>query len=342
MCIIAFKPKDVELPSNFYDKVKVMIGRNRDGCGMAIKRSDNNTIHIIKGMYSADDMIRIIKNSHPNKQDEFLFHARIGTSGNNDKFNCHPFYINNNLKEVILPDAYRKYPVVAHNGIFSDYSRGRIEPYSDTVHFVIQFLAIHRYLKILEGSPELFEKLFSKEIDNNKLVIMFPEANRPAYIINKSLFNEYEGIFYSNTGHYLTTEKIASSSKDREIDFHNVVNSITNSRFIKRGSCTYTINKHNVMKTVGTLSVVGGSLREGFIQLDPKNSNRFIFGEKHPLYNYKRGENKEIHIISDTKEVFRIVNAYKTGLHLINIKDQTLKWINPVEMLINYTMKNVE
>lgn len=342
MCIIAFKPKGVAIPSNFYDKVKVMTGRNRDGCGMAIKRNDGEILHIIKGMYSAEEMINIIKNAHPNIQDEFIFHARIGTSGNTDKFNCHPFYINDKFPEITLTDAYRKYPVVAHNGIFSDYSKGRVEQYCDTIHFVAKFLAEPKYFKILQECPEFFETLFREEIGNNKLVIMFPESNKSAYIFNKSLFNECGGIFYSNSGHWLSNEKVASSNKNGEIDFSKTVNNITGSKFIKHGSCTYTVNKHNVMKTVGNLSVVGRSLQEGYVQLDPKNSNRFIFGEKHPLYNYKRGENKEIHIISDTKEVFRIVNAYKTGLHLINIKDQSLRWINPVEMLINYTMKNVE
>jgi predicted glutamine amidotransferase len=330
MCIIAFKPKGVELPSNFYDKVKVMMERNPHGVGIAIKMNDNDTIHILKGLYTADQMIAIIKRKHPGRQDEFLFHARIGTSGKNDGENCHPFFVTSDLFDITREDAYRRFPVLAHNGVFSDYSNSSFT-YSDTVMFIKQFLCAPRYNFLFNSAPALFEKVFTNELGHNKLVVMFPDKTKKAYIYNESNFNVVDGIYYSNTGHYLPTEHRNDNKRDIPFAQLNRKNKKDRKSFVEA----------NALWTITNDPVVQKGLKDGWIEHDPNDSGRFLIGINHPLRNYDPKRDEEL-FLECNNNIWKIAAVYKTGIKIINTVNWYDKWLSPVELLTGYNVRTAD
>jgi hypothetical protein len=114
LCIIVYKPEDVRLSE---EHLFNCFFSNSDGAGFLAWDSDKNQLICEKGFFS----IKALEDAfEPHQDKRSIIHFRIGTHGEKNAENCHPFLIRNGLG-------------FAHNGIIhldiNDKSM------SDTWHF---------------------------------------------------------------------------------------------------------------------------------------------------------------------------------------------------------------
>lgn len=132
MCVIAFSPKGVDIPT--VSQIKSMWEHNPDGAGYAYVGKGGKVIYR-KGFMKLDDLLKELEAPERFKNTNFAVHFRIGTSGENDKATCHPFPISTNFGELRKTEGEVD-SVLFHNGVLSD--GGIASPLaSDTQDFVI-------------------------------------------------------------------------------------------------------------------------------------------------------------------------------------------------------------
>lgn len=177
MCIAILKTKkgvitDSALRNSFIN--------NSDGSGIAYTK--DNQLIIEKGIFDIDEFINVVRKAEKICDNNLLIHCRIGTSGNKDELNTHPFYINNNV-------------CLMHNGIL-DINVPRDSRINDTQIY------INRYLKELNKNVLMHNKSLHRLIESsigkrNKFVLM---DNKGHYKILNEKAGQWENdVWYSNT-----------------------------------------------------------------------------------------------------------------------------------------------
>lgn len=132
MCVIAFSPKGVDIPTQ--EQIEKMWKANPDGAGYAYVDKKGKVV-FRKGFMSLSELLKDLEAPERFKNTNFAIHFRIGTSGKNDKATCHPFPISNSFGELRKTEG-KVDSVLFHNGILSD--GGLASPLaSDTQDFVI-------------------------------------------------------------------------------------------------------------------------------------------------------------------------------------------------------------
>lgn len=180
MCLIILKPIDgvinkADLKQAFYN--------NKDGVGFAY--TDFREVKTHKEVYNNfnsfyKDYLKYKMLSEQNCS-SLLLHFRFATNGAINKPNCHPFYIDNATKDL----------VVAHNGIIWRYAGNKNK--SDTKLYI---------KKVLQNLPAKFHrnntilKLIEKDIGQaNKLV--FLDKDNIYKIVNENQGQWVNGCWYS-------------------------------------------------------------------------------------------------------------------------------------------------
>ena len=132
MCVIAFSPKGVDIPTE--SKLRTMWNHNPDGAGYAYVDKKGSVV-FRKGFMTFESLMEELKAPERFKNTNFAIHFRIGTSGKNDGATCHPFPISTNFGELRKTEGVAE-SVLFHNGILSE--GGIISPLaSDTQDFVV-------------------------------------------------------------------------------------------------------------------------------------------------------------------------------------------------------------
>lgn len=172
MCLLMVKPKGNELPSNLEDICRDASFYNDDGMGFCTP--DQRFVH---DSISHDWFARIIR-ENVTKDDPCIIHFRLGTSGKNNKANCHPFK---------LPDG----TMFAHNGVInSDYP-----PVGECSDTRMLSLACNNY-------DELWERCLSLVSSYNKFAIIHPQRTKDSQygvdIIGEIHGTWEQGIWFSN------------------------------------------------------------------------------------------------------------------------------------------------
>jgi hypothetical protein len=166
-----------------------MINNNPDGVGVAW--NDGKTVHFIKGLSTADEVLRLY-NENRVKLRQFVFHSRIATSGGISAEKCHPFVMSD--KNTKLDKTKGDAPCVCfHNGVLPIAIEKGL---NDTQTFIKTHLfPLWECNKraLLRGR---FDNLISRAVSGSRFVIMGAKGLR--------LFGNWtkdNGIFYSNTGY---------------------------------------------------------------------------------------------------------------------------------------------
>lgn len=132
MCVIAFSPKGVDIPTE--TKLRQMWNHNPDGAGYAYVDKKGSVVYR-KGFMTFESLMADLKAPERFKNTNFAIHFRIGTSGKNDGATCHPFPISTNFGELRKTEGVAE-SVLFHNGVLSE--GGIISPLaSDTQDFVV-------------------------------------------------------------------------------------------------------------------------------------------------------------------------------------------------------------
>ena len=185
MCIIVFKPKNVQKPS---DKIlEKCFGNNPDGAGVAIQR--NEKIYINKFM-EVETYINFVRNN-VKQSDNVIYHFRIATHGKVNLENTHPFVITEDYNEMNETDCITTKNVLAHNGVITTLTTvGKDESDSKILANLLADKDINNNLFLSEGIRKLIEVI----IETDKLVIL----NKEGKFILLGHFEKENGIYYSN------------------------------------------------------------------------------------------------------------------------------------------------
>lgn len=185
MCMLTYFPPNTQPDTNALRNGTMF---NRDGHGYAIVVPGRKAHIIVRHSLNADYLIdEFAKDRALHPEGAALFHSRIGTSGDDGKFNCHPFYV-----------AGDKRTVVAHNGILPQHMLPlKGDPRCDTRKAADErFASAYGHL-----SGRKARKRLSKDIGlNNKLVILTvdPSYQSQSFVINEGSGVWEQGIWYSN------------------------------------------------------------------------------------------------------------------------------------------------
>lgn len=164
MCVIAFSPKGVDIPSE--QQIKRMWEHNPDGAGYAYVNKKGKVVYK-KGFMSMGELMKELEAPERFKNTNFALHFRIGTSGKNDKATCHPFPVSNCFGDLRKTEGEAD-SVLFHNGILS---RGGIaNPLaSDTQDFVIAMSPLFKKYNKSKTRDYFIEEL----IEGSRLLVLY-------------------------------------------------------------------------------------------------------------------------------------------------------------------------
>lgn len=139
MCVIAVKPKGVNLPSE--ETLKKMWDNNSDGAGYMYNL--DGKVHIKKGFMkfedlkaSIDNTYRMLTNKAINAEDvSFIYHFRIATHGTVLPQNTHPYPISDNIVDLGALETETDL-AMAHNGVIGKMDIEKESDITDTATFV--------------------------------------------------------------------------------------------------------------------------------------------------------------------------------------------------------------
>jgi predicted glutamine amidotransferase len=149
MCIVILKPKGVKITDELFRAFVRSGNSNSDGIGVSIKRKGAKGLSICKGLYKAEPFIKALKEIELYDDDEILFHARIRTHGDISNENCHPYIVTTDegVRDLLNEDNVH-YPVLAHNGFFSEFHDG--SKHSDTYCYVQSYATMPEVMSLME------------------------------------------------------------------------------------------------------------------------------------------------------------------------------------------------
>lgn len=206
MCLIGIKKKGAPLVDLLAESISVAYQSNRSGFGIALKRASSKTIWFKKGYDSLNDVLEDVRSLRIQKDDEFMFHGRVATFGTVNKANCHPFILGESIEDTgtIISDPNLKRPVMSHNGIISELSRGYGGKYSDTRIFVSKVFSGDEgkvNLELLKNDPFLLEVKYADWMTyGGKFAFLFPD--RDLITIGRFVEDEkHPGYIFSHSGY---------------------------------------------------------------------------------------------------------------------------------------------
>ena len=238
MCIIAYKPQDVEMPNK--TTLESCFENNPDGAGYMFV--EDNKVRIRKGLMTFKDFYDVLMFDYNRvgKHTPFVLHFRIGTQGGNIPENTHPFPISQHMPD--LQQLFTDCDVaMAHNGILSLTSTGYYSygynynkpTTSDTMDFVTQYLSLiiddgNWYKeKHYDKSKLLIERLIG---GSNKFAIMSSDGH--VELIGNFVHEVSDGCYYSNSTYisyqysYINGNNVKIGDKDIDDDDWTKYNNI--------------------------------------------------------------------------------------------------------------------
>ena len=144
-----------------------MFSRNPDGAGFMVAR--NGKVEIHKGFMEFGEFINAVNSMNFTDDDVIVYHFRISTQGGVNREMCQPFGQTRHITETKALDVLANVGI-AHNGIIPMTTDHRDKEYSDTAHFVAE------YLPWMVRTPKDIKNPFIldciEEIINSKMVLM--------------------------------------------------------------------------------------------------------------------------------------------------------------------------
>ena len=135
MCIICVSNSGIDQPTE--SVMARMFESNPHGAGYMTAR--NGRVEIFKGFLTWDDFIHAVRYEHFTAASPVVYHFRISTQAGTGAAMTHPFPLTNHIEQCKMLDA--ACPIgVAHNGIIQLTSDPCDKEYSDTAHYIAEFL----------------------------------------------------------------------------------------------------------------------------------------------------------------------------------------------------------
>ena len=202
MCIAILKTKEGILTD---DMLKESFKSNGNGAGIAYCKDGH--LYIKKGIFSAEQLIELVREAEKECDGNILIHCRIGTSGLKDANNTHPFVVINTPTEAVC---------LAHNGIL-DIDVPKDSKINDTQIFIQEYLSTLNRDMLMnhEGIGKMIGELIGS---SNKFVLMDNYNNYR--IINEDSGHWKDGVWFSNYS-YQKSNWFGYSHYDSRYNYYN-------------------------------------------------------------------------------------------------------------------------
>ena len=323
MCLISCYPKstskDIKIVKEFLTN---SFNSNGDGHGFMYKINGHKTVNFKKGYRDIELMLKDIEALNLKDDDELITHGRIGTSGERNDVNMHPFVVTNNFEALCKLSGRVSYPVMCHNGYFIDYTDHNSK-FSDTWHFVYEFAGVPEITALLKRDSDLFQEMFGvSHIKRTKLAFLFPE--RDMLMIGD--FTEDDGYFHSNGGYkkyeynyggFSTRSKKSKNTilaDEKSVDYYFDEEAYYSEHFgypkLKPSVPIIDLSKLNIMEFTNKQ-----------ITLTEDNYKHFWLVPTTDSFRLNKGCQYSIDSFRDTDDIFYIL---KSGEHVLDGVDKTL------------------
>lgn len=187
MCIISVSAAGKRQPT--MEELRQMFNANPHGAGYMTAR--NGKVEISKGYMTWAEFARAINYEQFTDSDPVVYHFRISTQAGVNPQMTHPFPLTANIEKTTILEC--ACPIgVAHNGIIRLTTDHRDKVYSDTAHYVAEFL---RYL--VRSNADLHDDGILDAIrrtTDSKWALM----DSTGYIATVGYFIEEDGVLFSN------------------------------------------------------------------------------------------------------------------------------------------------
>lgn len=197
MCVIAYKPQNINFPSDTI--LKNCFNNNPDGAGFMY--AYKGAVHIQKGYETWEKFKAALDKARKLTGDNvpYVMHFRIATQGY-EKTMTHPFPLSSSYKNLkkLKFDANIG---IAHNGVLDLTSDGA-KDYSDTMKFIADYLTliIRNYNWYKDDRTKM---LIERLIDGSRLAIL--DKHGHCELMGEG-WVEDDNIFYSNESYKRTRE----------------------------------------------------------------------------------------------------------------------------------------
>lgn len=187
MCIIAYKPKGVKMPTKAV--LKTCFNANPDGAGLAIMHPDSNKVVIEKGFMTFADFWDMAQ-CYDDIDSDIAYHFRITTSGGTRPENCHPFPVSASVTDITKLSTTAKYAFI-HNGVIGK-GKGRL---SDTMLYVKDVLA---HIKDSLSDKRITDKI-AKDTQGSRTILF--DAERHKVTMTGKWITDKTGMLFSNNSY---------------------------------------------------------------------------------------------------------------------------------------------
>lgn len=189
MCIICCSPAGIPQPT--VDQLRAMFDSNPHGAGYMMARAGK--VEISKGYMTFPEFLHAIRYEHFTAADPVVYHFRISTQAGVTPAMTHPFPLSKHIDDTKSLECAAD-AGVAHNGIIQLTSNPRDREYSDTAHFVSEYLAY-----MVRGQDDLRDQQLLSSVQSligwSRLAIM----DKTGYIATVgNWISEKNGLLFSN------------------------------------------------------------------------------------------------------------------------------------------------
>lgn len=188
MCIICASMQGVRQPTKA--QLRTMFNANPHGAGYMTAR--DGRVEIKKGFMTWQSFAAAVGKEHFTDDDPVVYHFRISTQAGTGPAMTHPFMLTKHIAECKFTRCASQIGV-AHNGIISLTTNPRDKEYSDTAHFVAEFLAYLIRDRYDMQNPDILSAV-ERLAPSSKFAFMDDEGN----ISTAGSWIDDHGLLFSN------------------------------------------------------------------------------------------------------------------------------------------------
>lgn len=307
MCIIIAKPAGRELPSS--QILKNCFSNNSDGAGIAYTKG--GCVVIDKGIMSytaLENKINQLSKEINISQTPIIIHFRIGTAGQNNAENTHPYPLEHNIKRYKALHLDTSV-AVAHNGILPKKYQPRDKnkhDMNDTQIYIYKRLSKYlRFNKKFYLNRKYLERIAQETY--NKFAFLDGKGN----LTTCGAFIEDKGILYSNDSYTYNLAELYSKYGAYNSSLYNTTynDSYYDDEYMEFNSRSEALEYLNGFKLLRKGDVLCLETLKGVIQYDEiDEDNAYYYDESSGVVMYYDNKYNSTYMVYDN-----VIDAYSMG-----------------------------
>lgn len=204
MCIICVSKKGVKQPSK--ELLRRMFRENPHGAGFMV--AEKGKVRISKGYMDFESFYDAVSAERFGKNDAVVYHFRISTQAGVQPSMTQPFPLVKNIKNTRVLDCIADLGI-AHNGIIRFTSDPNDHVYSDTAHFISEYLA-----DWIRNPGDFTDEFLDALAEGTKSRFAFLDGSGTVYT-SGDYIEDYNGLLFSNESYLGFRRKVKKFNTER-------------------------------------------------------------------------------------------------------------------------------